>query len=412
MKICKLIAVAGLSGYYNKDFKAIRAGVDTDGFVYAGQPVTEGFTAIAQPGQAISILLELEDGQVAWGDCVDVIFAGSAGRDRVFRSTEHLSTVENEIHDYYINKEIGSFRDMDAELDELEVDGKRLHTAVRYGVSQALLDAVAKSRHLTITEVLVEEYGTELPIKPTPMAAMTPTNQKFNVDKMILKEVDYLPHASFSNTERDFGRDGGQLLEYVGWVRDRIQRLGRPGYQPNVHLDIYGTLGEAFENHIPSIVDYLRKLSQAVKPYKLVLETPIIAATQEEQLRLFKELREGLKEAQLDIPLIVDEWCNTLEDIMLFADSQACDIAQVKVPDLGVVSKSVEASLFCKKQGIGVYIGGSANETDQSARISAHISMATHADILIAKPGQGTDEALLIELNEMLRTLKLIAMRS
>jgi methylaspartate ammonia-lyase len=33
--------------------------------------------------------------------------------------------------------------------------------------------------------------------------------------------------------------------------------------------------------------------------------------------------------------LVVDEWCNTLDDIRAFADAEAADYAQFKTPDLG-----------------------------------------------------------------------------
>ena len=108
---------------------------------------------------------------------------------------------------------------------------------------------------------------------------------------------------------------------------------------------------------------------------------------------------------------MADEWCNSLEDIKLHADSGVCDIIQIKTPDLGEVSKTIEAVLYCKERGIGAYVGGSANETDQSARVSAHAAMATRADILIAKPGEGVDEALVVEYNEMKRILSLIGKR-
>lgn len=412
MKIKKLYAVPGVSGYYNKDFRAIREGRDTDGFVYSGKPIADGFDSVVQPGQSISILLELDDGQVAWGDCVDVIFAGSAGRDKIFRSKDHVKIIESEIKDLFVEKELSTFREMDLYLENLKINGKSLHTAVLYGMSQALLDAVAKANHITMTEVICKEYGLTLPDKTIPMAAMTPTNQRINIDKMILKEVDYFPHASFANVERDLGPGGEKILEYINWVSNRIKKIGRTGYNPVLHLDLYGTLGQVFDNNISAIVDFLRKLSSIAEPYNFILETPIIAKTQEEQLDLFTQLRIALEKEKINIPIIVDEWCNTLEDIKLFADSESCDFIQVKVPDLGVVNKSIEAALYCKEKGKGVYIGGSANETDQSARISTHIALATQADILIVKPGQGTDEGLVIEYNEILRTLKLIAGRS
>ena len=58
---------------------------------------------------------------------------------------------------------------------------------------------------------------------------------------------------------------------------------------------------------------------------------------------------------------------------------------------------------------MGCCLGGSGNETDQSARITAQIGLACRPDFLLSKPGFGGDEALMIQTNEMLRTLALIA---
>jgi len=45
--------------FFTDDQAAIRAGASHDGFRYAGEPVTAGFTATREPAQALSILLEL-----------------------------------------------------------------------------------------------------------------------------------------------------------------------------------------------------------------------------------------------------------------------------------------------------------------------------------------------------------------
>ena len=83
------IHTVGLSGNYNKDLAAIRAGAKADGFLLVGKPMTPGFDAIVQPGAAVSVMLMLEDGQVAFGDCTDVILSGVAGRDPLSRPKDH-----------------------------------------------------------------------------------------------------------------------------------------------------------------------------------------------------------------------------------------------------------------------------------------------------------------------------------
>jgi methylaspartate ammonia-lyase len=86
MKIRDALSVTGRSGYMLKDLQAIRAGkARPNGFTFDGDPVTPGFRRISQPGEMLSIMLLLDDGQVAFGDCMDVIFSGAAGRDPVFR---------------------------------------------------------------------------------------------------------------------------------------------------------------------------------------------------------------------------------------------------------------------------------------------------------------------------------------
>ena len=72
-----------------------------------------------------------------------------------------------------------------------------------------------------------------------------------NVDKMVLRGAEALPHGLINNVSEKVGPDGELLLDYVRWVRERVFRLRRdPSYEPLVHLDVYGTLGIAFGGDI------------------------------------------------------------------------------------------------------------------------------------------------------------------
>jgi len=66
------------------------------------------------------------------------------------------------------------------------------------------------------------------------------------------------------------------------------------------------------------------------------------------------------------------------------------------------------ALLYARNAGVGICVGGSANETDQSTRITTHIALACRADLMLGKPGGGSDEALMLQTNEMLRALALL----
>ena len=58
---------------------------------------------------------------------------------------------------------------------------------------------------------------------------------------------------------------------------------------------------------------------------------------------------------------------------------------------------------------MGAFLGGSCAETDISARVSAHVALATRPDIVMAKPGMGVDEGIMLVQNEMARALALLS---
>ena len=412
MKIVDLICSAGRSGYFNKDLAAVRGGARQEGFGYIDNPVTPGFTHVIQPGEALSIMLVLEDGQVALGDCIDVIFTGAAGRDPLFKAEDHRPIVQGVVRDLLRGRDCSRFRELAEEVDAYQHDGAHLHTALRYGITQALLHAAALANRQTVAEQIANEYGSQIAMAPIPLLGMCPTPQDFMVEKMVMKGVDILPHGSFANVETDLGHDGHKLIDYADWVSRTIRKLGAPGYTPIIHLDVYGTIGELFGGDVEQMAGFIGQVADGAAPYDLYLETPMIAGSRQEQIDTFGELRATLSRNGCNVKLVADEWCNTLDDIKAFADTRAADFLQVKAPDLGGVNNSIEALLYCRQKGAGVYMGGSANETDQSARLSAHIALACDADFLMNKPGQGVDEGVMILTNEMQRTLALIASRT
>jgi len=412
MIIREVVCAAGKAGYFNKDLPAIKRGPAADGFAYVGTPATPGFRQIIQPGEAVSVMLLLEDGQVAFGDCVDVILAGIAGRDRVFQAAEHLPLLQGPLREMLRGRSIDRFIPLATEVEQYRDLGAPLHTALRYGLSQALLHGVALARHVNMAEVVAAEYGCKLPDRPVPLLASCLTHDYDQIDRMIMKRAELLPHSSFHIAERDLGRDGEKLLEYGRRLGRRVRALGGDEYRPRIHLDVYGTIGELFGLDIGRIAGFLGRLKDAVAPYDLLVETPVLRGSKAAQIAAFQELRHVLRSAGHAVAIIADEWCNTLEDIKEFADAGATDYAQVKTPDLGGIGNTIEAVLYCRKVGVGSYVGGSGNETDQSARVSAQVALACQADFLLCKPGFGGDEGMMIEANEMARTLALIGARA
>jgi methylaspartate ammonia-lyase len=171
---------------------------------------------------------------------------------------------------------------------------------------------------------------------------------------------------------------------------------------------VYGTLGGLFSNDTGKIAAYLGKLREAAGGRPLMVEAPIIMQTRQAQIDTYRALCDEVDRLGHGVQVIVDEWCNTLEDVREFADARAGHLLQVKTPDMGGINNTIEAVLYARSKGLGVSLGGSLNETDQSSRITAHIGLACDPSYLFAKPGAGGDAGLMIQFNEMARTLALI----
>ena len=232
MKIVDVICSAGRTGFYFDDQRAIKRGAGHDGVFYVGEPVTEGFTAVRQAGEAISVMLLLEDGQIAMGDCAAVQYSGAGGRDPLFLARDFIPVIEQYIKPELVGKEADDFRGLCAMMEAIQVEGKRLHTAIRYGVSQAILDAVAKATGRMMCEVVADEYGCSVSEKPIAIFTQSGDDRYNNADKMIIKGADVLPHALINNVKDKLGENGEKLAEYVAWLRDRILRqdyFGRVG---------------------------------------------------------------------------------------------------------------------------------------------------------------------------------------
>ncbi len=413
MKIKKVLASPGLTGFYFDDQRAIKEGAASDGFSYSGQPATEGFTFIRQAGEAISIMIVLDDGQVAHGDCTAVQYSGAGGRDPLFLAEDFISVIEEEIGPQLVGRTIDSFKDMAEEFDRLTMNGDRLHTAVRYGITQAILDAVAKDRKKTMTEIVAEEYGLILKAKRVSVFAQTGDDRYSNADKMIMKGADVLPHGLINNVADKLGRNGEKLVRYIEWLKQRVEILKpRPDFKPVFHIDVYGTIGLAFDNNFGKMTDYLQQLETAAAPYDLQIEGPMDSGSREKQIDDMKTLKAEVHCRGLQVKLVADEWCNTLSDIKEFVDHQACDMVQIKTPDLGGLNNTIEAVLYCQENRMGAYQGGTCNETERSAQICVHVALATRPDQMLAKPGMGVDEGLSVVTNEMERTLRLLRIQN
>jgi methylaspartate ammonia-lyase len=404
--IVDVILAPALGAFYYDDQAAIRQGRGQDGLAYAGAPLTPGFAQVRMPAAALGVGLLLSDGQMAWGDMVSVQYSGAAGRDPLFDPVAIAALVRDVVTPRLIGRTAGAARATAAAA----LAGQRLPIAVEYGISQALLQAEALARCLTMAEVVAADLGLPPPHQPVPIFAQSGDERQINVDKMILKRVDILPHGLINAREK-FGPDGAAFLDYVRWVAARVQALGPADYRPVLHFDLYGWIGLGIGLDPQAIADFCARVADAVPGWRVHLECPADYGNRAAQIGEYARIVDAVDRLTDRVAIVADEYCNTLEDIIAFCDARAGHIVQIKTPDVGSLFDTADAIRHAKAHGIGAYSGGSCAETDVSARACVHVAVAAQADMMLAKPGMGVDEAITIVGNEQARLLATIAAR-
>lgn len=410
MHIVDVILAPGHGGFFYDDQVAIRQGAVQDGFSYLGTPATPGFTHIRMPAASLSIGLVLSDGNIVWGDMMSVQYAGAGGRDPLFKRDDIATITQTKVVPRLLRCDPSDFRGACKQVFG-DIARGRLPLAIEYGASQALLRAAAHIHRRTMAEIICTEYSLDIPDRGVPLYAQSGDAREINVDKMILKGVDVLPHGLI-NSSAKFGVKGETFRTFVRWVVERISKFGGQDYRPILHFDIYGSAGREFGCSPEAIADFMSAVADDAPGYQVNIECPADFGSTEAQVNGYAAIVANLDQRGSRARVVVDERCNTLEDIELFAKARAAHIVQIKMPDVGSVADTIEGALICKQNSVGAYIGGSCVETDLSARASVHVAVATQADMMLAKPGMGVDEGLSIVGNEQSRLLTVLRHRA
>lgn len=410
LQIKDVLLAPGNGAFFYDDQAAIRSGATQDGFIYVGEPTTPGFTSLRVSASSLSIGLVLADDTVVWGDMMGVQYSGAGGRDPLFETSQMSDLTSRVVVPRLLDVDASRYLDACAKVFE-HFGHKRLPLAIEYGVSQALLRAAAHLQRTTMAEVVCREFNLPLPTHRVPIYCQSGDAREINVDKMILKAVDVLPHGLI-NSRQKFGANGHAFMEFVKWVAMRTRDIGRPGYQPVLHFDVYGWVGQEIGLEPQIIADFICKVADTVPDFLLNIESPADFGSTQAQAENYAKIVSILDDRGSSARIVVDERCNTLEDIRLFAEAKAAHLVQIKTPDVGSIADTARAVLLCKENKIGAYVGGSCTETDLSAQASVHISVATQADMMLAKPGMGVDEAFSIVGNEQNRLLAILNRRA
>ncbi|MFB6418797.1 methylaspartate ammonia-lyase [Bradyrhizobium tunisiense] len=406
--IQKVLASPGVGSFFFDDQAAIKAGARREGAAYTGKAETHGFRAVREPSESVSVMLVLDDGYVAKGDCASVQYTGVGGREPRFHA-DHLATqIEHHLAPRLSGLDVRSFRETSVYAEKLIDDSFEAKRAAAYGISQALLDAASHvAGHHSMAQIVKDEWQIKRPIAFVPIYGQCGDERYTNVDKMILKRVPVIPHGLINSLDL-VGANGEKLEEYIRWIRARIAQLRTSDdYHPVIYLDVYGLIGASAHGSVEATADIIERLERAAGPHNLRIEHPMDAGSRDAQIEILGALRRILNRRGSKVAIIADEWANTAEDVHLFVKAGAVDMVQIKTPDLGSLHHAIDAILDCHRHGIGPVLGGTCAETDLSARATANIGVATGVVQMLAKPGMGFDEGFSIMFNEMRRAVRL-----
>lgn len=401
-KIIQVKAVKGQGAYYYEDLAALQKSSTHENDRWRAPATSEGFRWIREVAEVVCLGIQTEDGQWHWGDCVGVSYSGKSGREKVFRANEGIEQIEKTLKPRLKGKVLVSFRKLMEEIDVLSI-----HGAIKYGISQALLKAVAHSMCEPVWKTIQREWGITDKVVSVPIQGSSGNNRKVNADKMIVNQLSALPHGQIDDISSQLGWNGEILLDYVRWLKERVIALGEKDYSPVIHLDVHGAIGKIFENSPEKVSQYLCAIETILAPLSVRMESVVLGESREETISLLKSLKNELKQRNSQVQICVDEWANTLDDVVEFTKHPVADMVHLKMPDLGGVNQTIDAALVLKKNHIQVLLGGSCIETDLSARLSVQVALAVQPTAILAKPGMGIDEGLQIMRNEMARALAL-----
>jgi methylaspartate ammonia-lyase len=405
MRIVKVLASEGVGGSYCTDQDAVAGGATVDGLFVRGKPVLPGFRTCRDVASAVCLQLVLEDGQVAHGDGTSLVYPGRGGADPPFAAADLIPIAEGPVAKALVGQAVDQYQPLAREVDDLRVDGRRMHSALRWGLSTALLDAAALAGKVTKAEVLAREWGTSLGDRPPRLNVQHGLGWDLGIDKAILRRAATYHRATHHRAMWD---DHPRALKLF---RDRLLEFGAPGLRVDIQLDMNGFGGRVFDNDAGRIAAHMAELERAVEPVGILFGSPVEMEDRASQIAKLVELRRAMPAAGVKGELVADHWCLRYDDHVAFAEAGAAHYHSVRAVALGSLPETVDALVYLKRRGIKTWLSGTGTGTDRTGQALAHVALATEPDLMTATPGGGVDEGHSIAMNEVSRALALIRAR-
>ena len=383
----------------------------------------------------VSVGLVLDEG-VAWGDCIDVSE----------NSAELLqSTITSHIRPLLTGRELGSFRELSAEVDTLEEQVTLIDThyppppegvsrrallrvdfeekqpepivterevirpiaaSIRYGVSQALLAGVALAQGRLAMQIICDEYQLPLPEQSAPILGMLKPNQSKAAQKMFGYQIAGLGiRFSGDDPEQELGKKGEFAQRTIRLLKDAALAAGDHEFEASLFLDAGGGYGSICDGVVGKVLGNLSGLITAGKPFSTWVVDPFTMSSIEPQLEKMSSLVEFVKlRNKMPVKIVARRFVDSLATVNAFLDAKAAHVLMLDPQRLGSLHVLIEAALACKQAGVGVIVGGDSAETPHATSLSTQVALALAPEFVLAKPA--SQVGVVTVGNEMARIIE------
>lgn len=368
--------------------------------------------------------MQLDDGQQFWADCVVVPAASRLDAAAVFDPIQAANQVHQLVQPLWQNQSAAAFRPLAQQLsglvesfryvrpvqprphkplgalsrrsllsgffaeeaslpmpkEEMVEIERPLHPALQYGLTAALLQAVASANRLPVAALVAKEFGVAVPETAVPLQIALNDATIQTARSILTSHVASVGYTTSKNNHKEtLGAAGERLQQHVRQVAGWLPTVDA-SFTPTIFLDLQGGFGDLFNNNPGKILGALFGLEQAAKPFCLLVQNPIWLASKAEQLDQLKTLKSYLSIRRMQLKLVADAWVDSLADAELFANADSCHMVHLALPRLGNLDAGITAVLHLLANKHEVLLSG------ETTPLTTHIALAARPTLLSGPP--------------------------
>ncbi len=408
-----------------------------------------GIEGASHAGRSVcSVGLVLNDKHVAWGDCV------FSARSTPLSIEDARESIKNAVSPALVGNKLDGFRELAGtiaalketvtreepvklpeENDQPEGISRRdllrgrlrpeetppasnptrsvtseqaLHPALRFGLGQALLAAVAQDRGISVAEVIAQEYALPRPTAVIPLLAQLDTNRPLD---SLPRPSPYIAALGYTVPQGDpkdiLGKNAVILQRFLRILKENV--VAMPGWDipPHIHIDLRGGLGKLYGNNTGQMLGALVGLEISVKPLRLSIENPVSGDSLAEVVTKTRELQEFLHFRKMDVEIAVGP-VNTISDAQTLIDGKALDMLRIDPLQVGDLNTVIEIVLLARAEGKQVMLAMDTGGSSHASQILAQVALAIQPDIVVAPAiGRNNISDVFLEIQKDVREIEI-----